>query len=73
MKTLANRYEQEKRWAWGVTDVGYVLKRFFLTPHIGTWQKLKKLFLLLRLIFSGQHLFYFDDQRLNPTFDQSFI
>lgn len=42
MRTLANRYEQEKRWAWGVTDVGYVLKKFFLTPYISTWQKLKK-------------------------------
>jgi len=53
MKTLANRYEQEKRWAWGVTDVGYVLKRFFLTPHIGTWQKLKKI-----IFIAETHLFW---------------
>lgn len=53
MKTLANRYEQEKRWAWGVTDVGYVLKKFFLTPHIGTWQKLKKI-----IFIAETHLFW---------------
>ncbi|MEK7495259.1 MAG: glycosyltransferase family 2 protein [Patescibacteria group bacterium] len=53
MRTLANRYEQEKRWAWGVTDVGYVLKRFFLTPHIGTWQKLKKI-----IFIAETHLFW---------------
>lgn len=42
VKTLANRYEQEKRWAWGVSDVGYVLKKFFVTPHIDFRTKLKK-------------------------------
>ena len=53
MKTLANRYEQEKRWAWGVTDVGYVLKRFFQTPHINFWQKLKKIIFIIET-----HLFW---------------
>lgn len=53
MKTLANRYEQEKRWAWGVTDVGYVLKRFFLTPHIDAWHKLKKI-----IFIAETHLFW---------------
>ncbi len=53
MKTLANRYEQEKRWAWGVTDVGYVLKRFFQTPHIDFWQKLKKIIFIIEA-----HLFW---------------
>ena len=53
IKTLANRYEQEKRWAWGVTDVGYVLKRFFQTPHINFWQKLKKIIFIIET-----HLFW---------------
>jgi len=53
LKTLANRYEQEKRWAWGVSDVGYVLKRFFVTPHIDFKTKLKK------IIFVGEtHLLW---------------
>jgi hypothetical protein len=42
VKTLANRYEQEKRWAWGVSDVGYVFRKFFVTPHIDFMTKLKK-------------------------------
>ena len=53
MKTFVNRYEQERRWAWGVTDVGYVLKRFFQTPHINFWQKLKKIIFIIET-----HLFW---------------
>lgn len=43
LKTFINRYEQEKRWAWGVSDVGYVLKKIFETPNINLRTKLKKL------------------------------
>jgi len=46
LKTLVNRYEQEKRWAWGVSDVGYSLKRLFETPHINFFTKLKKIIFL---------------------------
>ena len=53
IKTFVNRYEQEKRWAWGVTDVGYVLKRFFQTPYINFWQKLKKIIFIIET-----HLFW---------------
>ena len=42
-KTVKNRYEQEKRWAWGVSDIGYSLKKSFTTPHINMWTKLKKI------------------------------
>ncbi len=34
LSTLKSRYEQEKRWAWGVTDVPYAIRKFFTTPHI---------------------------------------
>jgi len=52
-KTLANRYEQEKRWAWGVSDVGYVLRKFFVSPHIDFFTKVKK------ILFIGEtHLFW---------------
>ncbi|MEK7633530.1 MAG: hypothetical protein AAB437_01665 [Patescibacteria group bacterium] len=53
MKTLVNRYEQEKRWAWGVSDVGYVLKRFFQTPNIDFWQKMKRIIFIVET-----HLFW---------------
>lgn len=43
IKTLQNRYEQEKRWAWGVSDIGYVIKKLFTTPHIDIISKLKKI------------------------------
>ena len=43
IKTLANRYEQEKRWAWGVSDISYTLKKLFTTPHINFMAKLKKI------------------------------
>lgn len=46
-KTLVNRYEQEKRWAWGVSDIGYALKKFLSTPHINPIVKLKKIFFLI--------------------------
>ncbi len=46
VKTLVNRYEQEKRWAWGATDIGYVLKNFFSSSHIKPSVKLKKLLFL---------------------------
>lgn len=47
IKTLANRYEQEKRWAWGASDIGYVLKHFFLAKHIRTSVKLRKILFLV--------------------------
>lgn len=45
-RTFFSRYDQEKRWAWGVTDIGYGIKRFFETPHIPAWVKIKKLLYL---------------------------
>lgn len=52
-KTLTNRYEQEKRWAWGVTDVAYAWNNIFTTPHISASTKFKKLYTLVKT-----HLFW---------------
>jgi len=52
-KTFINRYEQEKRWAWGVSDVGYFLKKIFDSPNIDLVTKLKKL-----LFIAETHLFW---------------
>ncbi|MBI4226500.1 hypothetical protein HY612_05300 [Candidatus Roizmanbacteria bacterium] len=46
LKTSGNRYEQEKRWAWGVSDIGYTLKKFFSTPHINPIIKLQRILFL---------------------------
>jgi len=53
VKTLINRYEQEKRWAWGATDIGYALKKMFTTPHIKFLPKFKKVAYLIET-----HLFW---------------
>lgn len=44
--TFKNRYEQEKRWAWGVSDIAYAWKRMFSTPHIPFMIKLRKVLYL---------------------------
>src|SRR3989344_2736740 len=41
-KTFANRYEQEKRWAWGVTDISYFWNNMFISPHIPWKVKLRR-------------------------------
>ena len=46
LKTSSSRYEQEKRWAWGVSDIGYTLKKFFSTPQIKPLAKLKRILFL---------------------------
>jgi hypothetical protein len=33
-KTLKNQYEQFKRWAWGVSDVPWIIKNYFLIPDV---------------------------------------
>ncbi|MBP9815790.1 glycosyltransferase family 2 protein [Candidatus Woesebacteria bacterium] len=42
IKTFKARYEQEKRWAWGVTDIPYALIRSFHSPQINFVIKLKR-------------------------------
>ncbi len=41
-RTFLTRYEQEKRWAWGVSDVAYAWSRIWDTPHIPFLPKFKK-------------------------------
>ncbi|MFH1826911.1 MAG: glycosyltransferase family 2 protein [bacterium] len=53
IKTLLNRYEQEKRWASGASDIGYFLKNFFISNHIKLSVKLKKFIFL-----AETHLFW---------------
>lgn len=48
-RTFKNRYEQERRWAWGASDIPYAIKRFFETPHIRAWPKLKKILFMIEV------------------------
>lgn len=43
IKTLVNRYQQEKRWAWGASDIGYALKNLFFSPQPNFFAKVKKI------------------------------
>ncbi len=46
-QTLKNQYEQLKRWAWGVSDDPYVIKKYLTVPTISF---LNKSIRLLRII-----------------------
>ncbi|NOY14963.1 MAG: glycosyltransferase family 2 protein [bacterium] len=45
--TLKNQYEQLKRWAWGVSDDPYVIKKYLTTPNVSFFNKTIR---LLRII-----------------------
>ncbi len=51
-KTYKNSYEQVKRWAWGIVDIPYVVKKFFEHPEISVWDKLMKISLTLEWHFT---------------------
>ena len=39
LKTIKNQYEQQKRWAWGVSDTPYVFQKYFLSKNVPFWDK----------------------------------
>lgn len=39
IETFKSRYEQEKRWAWGVSDIPYALEQLFKTRQIPFFDK----------------------------------
>ena len=47
IKSLANFYEQEKRWAWGVSDDAYIIKKWLTHTHIPFWQRTVRVFKVL--------------------------
>lgn len=46
-KTIVNQYEQQKRWAWGISDLPNVVKNYFLHPEIPLIDRTIRLFNLL--------------------------
>lgn len=46
-KSLVNLYEQEKRWAWGVSDDAYFIKKWLTYTHIPFWQRTTRVFKVL--------------------------
>lgn len=51
--TIINQYEQSKRWAWGVSDIPYVIRGVFLNSQIALHDRLRRLFFLLE-----HHIFW---------------
>lgn len=45
--TLKNQYEQYKRWAWGVSDVPWIVKGYLTTPGVPFWNKTMRVFYAL--------------------------
>jgi cellulose synthase/poly-beta-1,6-N-acetylglucosamine synthase-like glycosyltransferase len=46
-KTFINQYEQYKRWAWGISDIPYVVKNTITHQEIPIMDRLRRLFMLL--------------------------
>ncbi len=46
-KSLVNFYEQEKRWAWGVSDDPYFIKGWLTHTEIPFWQRTIRVFRVL--------------------------
>lgn len=44
IRSIRSRYEQEKRWAWGVTDVPYALSKLFDSRHIPLLPKIFRVY-----------------------------
>jgi len=38
-KTMKNQYQQVRRWAWGVSDDAYIIKKWFTVPGLPFWDK----------------------------------
>lgn len=38
-EAMKNRYDQNRRHAWGVTDIPYIIKNWFAHPEIPFWRK----------------------------------
>lgn len=52
-RTMINQYEQSKRWAWGVSDVPYVVQNAAIHKEIPLGDRLRRVFQLLE-----QHVFW---------------
>lgn len=52
-RTMVNQYEQAKRWAWGISDVPFVIRNTLVHNEIAFSDRLRRLLQLLE-----QHIFW---------------
>lgn len=78
-KTLTNRYEQEKRWAWGVTDIAYFWNNMFTSEHIRPIVLVRKFFQLIETHLLWPTSFFiltiggWIPPLVNPTFNRTVL
>jgi hypothetical protein len=46
-RTFKNQYEQQKRWAWGVSDLPNVIKKYFIHTEINIFDRTQRLMNIL--------------------------
>lgn len=79
IKTFQNQYLQQKRWAYGVEHIPFIVKQYFKNKDINFWDKTDKLIfvfwgylkwsiLALFVTFAGLVIPY-----LSPTYSQSVV
>lgn len=67
--TYKNSYQQNVRWAWGATDIPYVVKQFFRHPEISLWDRLLKISFALEWHFVWSSFWFLLTVGANiPTF-----
>jgi len=47
IKTLKSQYQQQKRWAWGVSDSPWIIKNYLFVPGVPFWDKTTRLLTVL--------------------------
>ena len=52
-RTMVNQYEQSKRWAWGISDIPYVIRNAMIHTEIPLVDRLRRVLQLLE-----QHVFW---------------
>lgn len=46
-RTIINQYRQQRRWAWGVAEIPYVIFGFSNNKKISLWQKISHIYTLI--------------------------
>lgn len=53
VRTIINQYEQSKRWAWGISDIPFVIRGVFFHTEIPVTDRMRRMILLLE-----HHIFW---------------
>ena len=51
VQTMKSMYNQRKRWAWGVSDDPWIIKKYLLTPGVPFWEKTMRVLYVIQSHF----------------------